>query len=238
MQHEPIAATITALMPAAQAELAELVAFRSVADLAVSPRAESEKAAQWIARTLRAEDFQDVAILDMPDGWQSVYGYLPGPQNAPTVLLYAHFDVQPPLENAWTTAPFTLTERDGRWYGRGAADCKGAVLMHLLALRALKAHVSVRRTDPIRGGCRPATGTRPQARSRVAGTASASFGGTSRDLNLADSMATGPYTHRAAHLETARRSWVPRSRESVSPELHPVAATSLALHGGKDRRNV
>lgn len=144
MHHDPIAATIGAMLPAARAELAELVGFRSVADPAVSPRSESEQAANWIADALRTEEFPDVAVLDMPDGWQSVYGYLPGPENAPTVLLYAHFDVQPPLdEAAWTTPPFALTERDGRWYGRGTADCKGAVIMHLLALRALKAHGGV-----------------------------------------------------------------------------------------------
>src|SRR4029453_17698040 len=57
---------------------------------------------------------------------------------APTVLLYAHYDVQPPLnEDEWRTPPFVLTEVDGRWYGRGAADCKGNILMHLTALRAL-----------------------------------------------------------------------------------------------------
>ena len=69
-----------------------------------------------------------MALLDTPDGTQSVYGFLPGPAGAPTVLLYAHYDVQPPLdEAAWLTPPFELTERDGRWYGRGAADCKGGV---------------------------------------------------------------------------------------------------------------
>ena len=57
----------------------------------------------------------------------------------PTVLLYSHFDVQPAgvLEN-WTNDPWTLTERNGRWYGRGAADCKGHVVLHLAVLRALK----------------------------------------------------------------------------------------------------
>jgi len=140
-----VPAAVSGLMPQARAELAELVAFRSVADPSQFPASECEAAAGWVADTLRAEGFQDVAVLDTPDGTQSVYGLLPGPEGAPTVLLYAHYDVQPPLdEDAWHTPPFTLTEReDGRWYGRGAADCKGGIVMHLLALRALRAEGGV-----------------------------------------------------------------------------------------------
>ncbi|MFJ5273125.1 dipeptidase [Streptomyces sp. NPDC088358] len=144
MSSNPVAETVASLMPAAKAELTELVAFKSVADFGQYPRVESEGAANWIADALRAEGFQDVALLDTPDGTQSVYGFLPGPEGARTVLLYAHYDVQPPLdEAAWTTPPFELTERDGRWYGRGTADCKGGLVMHLLALRALKANGGV-----------------------------------------------------------------------------------------------
>lgn len=144
MSSNPVAETVASLMPRAQAELAELVAFKSVADFEQFPRSESEGAANWVADALTAEGFQDVALLDTPDGTQSVYGYLPGPEGARTVLLYAHYDVQPPLgEAAWTTPPFELTVRDGRWYGRGAADCKGGVIMHLLAVRALKANGGV-----------------------------------------------------------------------------------------------
>ncbi|MGJ7880632.1 dipeptidase [Streptomyces rochei] len=140
MSSNPVAETVSSLMPRAKEELTALVAFKSVADFGQFPRSESVGAANWIASALRAEGFQDVDLLDTPDGTQSVYGYLPGPEGAKTVLLYAHYDVQPPLdEAAWATPPFELTERDGRWYGRGAADCKGGVLMHLLALRALKA---------------------------------------------------------------------------------------------------
>lgn len=140
MSSNPVAETVASLMPRAKAELTELVAFKSVADFDQFPRSESEGAARWVADALRAEGFEDVALLDTPDGTQSVYGYLPGPAGAKTVLLYAHYDVQPPLdEAAWHTPPFELTERDGRWYGRGAADCKGGLIMHLLALRALKA---------------------------------------------------------------------------------------------------
>ncbi|MGW5443860.1 M20/M25/M40 family metallo-hydrolase [Streptomyces asiaticus] len=144
MEKAPLAATVAALQSRARAELAELVAFKSVADPAQFPREECEAAARWVADALRAEGFEDVALLDTPDGTQSVYGFLPGPAGAPTVLLYAHYDVQPPLdEAAWHTPPFELTERDGRWYGRGAADCKGGVIMHLTALRALKANGGV-----------------------------------------------------------------------------------------------
>ncbi|WP_129310978.1 dipeptidase [Streptomyces sp. L2] len=140
MSSNPVAETVASLLPRAKAELTELVAFRSVADFDQFPRSESEGAANWIVTALRAEGFTDVAVLDTPDGTQSVYGYLPGPEGAKTVLLYAHYDVQPPLDEAgWATPPFELTERDGRWYGRGTADCKGGLIMHLLALRALKA---------------------------------------------------------------------------------------------------
>ncbi|WP_432128296.1 dipeptidase [Streptomyces sp. bgisy082] len=144
MTANPIAETVRSLMPRARTELTELVAFESVADENVAPRSECEAAANWVADALRAEDFQDVALLDTPDGSQAVYGILPGPAGAPTVLLYAHYDVQPKLdESAWLSPPFELTERDGRWYGRGTADCKGGVILHLLALRALKANGGV-----------------------------------------------------------------------------------------------
>ncbi|MFI1252589.1 dipeptidase [Streptomyces netropsis] len=139
-----LAATVASLQSRARTELAELVAFKSVADEAQFPRSECEAAANWVAGALRTEGFEDVALLDTPDGTQSVYGYLPGPAGAPTVLLYAHYDVQPPLDEAsWVSPPFELTERNGRWYGRGAADCKGGLIMHLSALRALKANGGV-----------------------------------------------------------------------------------------------
>jgi len=144
MPSVPIAETVASLMPRARAELAELVSFASVADERQFPKSECDRAAAWIADALREDGFQDVSVLDTPDGYQSVYGLLPGPADAPTVLLYAHYDVQPPLdESEWLSPPFELTERDGRWYGRGTADCKGGLVMHFAALRALREHGGV-----------------------------------------------------------------------------------------------
>jgi cysteinylglycine-S-conjugate dipeptidase len=129
---------VRSLMPQARSDLAELVAFRSVADERQFPPEECERTARWILDALGAAGFPEHQAYEMPDGSNAVYGHVPGPPGAPTVLLYSHYDVQPPLnEEAWDTPPWELTEKDGRWYGRGAADCKGNVVAHLTALRAL-----------------------------------------------------------------------------------------------------
>lgn len=133
-----LAGKIAELMPRARAELAQLVAFPSVADARLYPVEQCRAAARWVAEAFREAGFDDVRVVVTPDGSESVIGFRSGPQNAPTVLLYSHYDVQPALdETAWLSPPFKLTERDGRWYGRGAADSKGNILMHLTALRAL-----------------------------------------------------------------------------------------------------
>jgi acetylornithine deacetylase/succinyl-diaminopimelate desuccinylase-like protein len=129
---------VDALMGRARAELAELVAVKSVADPRQYPPSECERAATWVRDAFAEVGFTDARLAPTVDGSQAVIGSREGPPGAPTVLLYAHYDVQPPLdESSWHSPPFELTERDGRWYGRGSADCKGNILMHLTALRAL-----------------------------------------------------------------------------------------------------
>lgn len=128
---------ISGQMDAARAELAQLVAIPSVADPRLYPPEACAEAAQWVRDAL-SDCGLDARLLDMPDGHPAVFGERRGPPGSPTVLLYCHYDIQPPLgEELWQSPPFELTERDGRWYGRGSADCKGNVIAHLLALRAL-----------------------------------------------------------------------------------------------------
>src|SRR5262245_20231772 len=129
---------VAALMPGARDELAALVGIRSVADPRQYPPEECARAARWVRDAFDDLGF-DVRLAPTPDGSQAVLGSRPCPDpDAPTVLLYAHYDVQPPLaEQAWRTPPFVLSEVDGRWYGRGTADCKGNIVAHLTALRAL-----------------------------------------------------------------------------------------------------
>lgn len=94
-------------------------------------------AADWVANALseRGLEVERHATVDNAD---AIIARKHVSDDAPTVLLYSHYDVVPAGDaSAWTADPFTLTERDGRWYGRGAADCKGNVAMHLEALRLI-----------------------------------------------------------------------------------------------------
>ncbi|MFC7496382.1 MULTISPECIES: dipeptidase [unclassified Nocardioides] len=155
-----LADRVAALMPRVRTELADLVAIPSVADPRQFPPEECARAADWVVDAFRELGFADIGLHDTADGSKAVVGSRPGPDpDAPTVLLYAHYDVQPPLDDdAWRTSPFELTEVDGRWFGRGAADCKGNILMHLTALRALGDDVPVNLRLVVEGSEEQGTG--------------------------------------------------------------------------------
>lgn len=129
---------VRGLMPRARDDLAQMVAFRSVFDAAQFPVSECDGMVDWLLKAFGELGFADAAAHVTADGSKAVTGGIQGADGAPTVLLYFHHDVQPPLgEDEWDSPVWELTERRGRWYGRGAADCKGNIAVHLTALRAL-----------------------------------------------------------------------------------------------------
>ena len=133
---------VAGAMPGVRADLEALVRIPSVSALAFD-QAHVEASAQAVADLLRGAGLHDVELL-REGGAPAVVGHLPGPAGAPTVLLYAHHDVQPPGEDAdWSSAPFEPVERDGRLYGRGSADDKAGVMAHLAAIRAHDGHPPV-----------------------------------------------------------------------------------------------
>ncbi|WP_372735849.1 dipeptidase [Nocardioides sp.] len=132
---DDIRAAVRELMPALRSDLEDLVRIESVsADPARV--AEVWRSADAVADLFRAEGFETIDIVSAEGGAPAVIGHKPGPEGAPTVLLYAHHDVQPENDHAdWDSPPFEPTERGERLYARGAADDKAGIVAHLAALR-------------------------------------------------------------------------------------------------------
>jgi cysteinylglycine-S-conjugate dipeptidase len=124
------------VLPSVRADLERLVRIPSVsADPDRAPQV--HESALIVAALLSTAGLADVDVLTVPGGQPAVVAHRPAPPGAPTVLLYAHHDVQPPGDPAdWESDPFQPAEREGRLFGRGAADDKAGIAVHLAALRA------------------------------------------------------------------------------------------------------
>lgn len=131
-------------IPTALADLGALVRIPSVAWPAFD-QTQLQRSAEAIAALAEGTgvfDSVQIARSAIPGtdelGQPAVLATRAARGGAPTVLLYAHHDVQPAGDDAlWETPPFEPTVRDGRLYGRGAADDKAGVMVHIAALRAL-----------------------------------------------------------------------------------------------------
>ncbi|HXX46383.1 MAG TPA: dipeptidase [Candidatus Acidoferrales bacterium] len=118
-------------------ELKELLRIPSVSTKS-EHKPDIERAAHWVAEKMRAAGLENVEIV--PTKMHPVvYGESLRAPGKPTVLIYGHYDVQPaePLD-LWTTPAFEPTVRNGNLYGRGTADDKGQIHIHLKALEGLR----------------------------------------------------------------------------------------------------
>jgi acetylornithine deacetylase/succinyl-diaminopimelate desuccinylase-like protein len=130
-----LSAAIDRVLPSVRADLEDLIRIPSVS---ADPdrAADVQRSAEATAALFEAEGFS-VRIVRAGDGAPAVIAKKPAPEGKPTVLLYAHHDVQPTgAVDEWTSEPFEPTERDGRLYARGAADDKAGIAAHLAAVRA------------------------------------------------------------------------------------------------------
>lgn len=134
--HDDLRDAVAGLFPALRTDLESLVRIPSVSAPSYDP-GPVRRSAQAVADLFAAAGLGGVRLLELDGAHPAVFGELPAPAGAPTVLLYAHHDVQPPgPAEEWDTGPFEPFEKDGRLYGRGASDDKAGVAMHLGALRA------------------------------------------------------------------------------------------------------
>src|SRR4051794_17138998 len=115
-----------------QSDLERLVAIPSIA-FDGHPRAPLDEAAALVEELLREVGAASVERVPVDGEAPTIIAEFPG--DGPTVLLYAHYDVQPAPAEEWDTDPFSPTRVDGRVYGRGAADDKSGIVAHLTALR-------------------------------------------------------------------------------------------------------
>src|SRR4051794_40448878 len=126
MDIDELRSRVSAELPRIREDLEALVRIESVS--ADPARAgEVQRSAEAVAELFRAERFEEVKIVSAREdgGAPAVLARKPAPAGRPTVLLYAHHDVQPENDHAeWDSPPFEPTKRDGRLYGRGAADDK------------------------------------------------------------------------------------------------------------------
>lgn len=137
-------ARLEEILPQSLADLEDLVRIPSIAFPGYD-REPVRRSAEAVAALLRDAGMAEVTIESVQDGAPAVIARTPAREGMPTVMLYAHHDVQPTGdEDAWTSAPFEPTRRGERLFGRGAADDKAGVMAHVTALRLVGEQLAAR----------------------------------------------------------------------------------------------
>ena len=134
--HDDLREAIDTAFPGLRDHLEALIRIPSVSAPDFDP-AQVRRSAEATAALLRGAGYPEVRLLEHGDAHPAVFAEIPGPDGAPTFLLYAHHDVQPPGEDdGWTSDPFEPVERGGRLHARGASDDKCGVVAHAAMVAA------------------------------------------------------------------------------------------------------
>ncbi len=178
----PTRVEVAQLMPGLKDDLGRLVAMPSISGLEypAETRPALLEAYEEVVRLFRDAGVTILDPLELPDTAPVLLGEIAAPEGAPTVLLYSHYDVVPVGdEDKWESPPFEATERDGAIYGRGSADTKSNILMHVGAIRAW--------------GGKPPVGIKVviEGQEEVGGGAFATFPAIRPELFDADAMVIG-----------------------------------------------